>query len=274
MPKTGFTNCPECGAEVSKDKLAKHIRKVHPKKASDHGVTGPKRSKTAKALSARKVDRLEFQRAKEQKKTAGIITVVAIIVVAVIVVGYYRDSIIPHKHNPVAVIETSLGTIRIELFKDKVPNTVANFEAYANAKFYDGLIFHRIANLDSTAPNTHIIQGGGVDSSMNAKTALYPAINLEIDSSLTHVDGAIAMARTTDINSATSQFYICDGPAHFLDDSTVQSQGQGSRGYAVFGQVTSGMDIVRALGKLQTDTENGYSNVPVDKPIIQHVTIE
>jgi|GEM_PF-1492610 len=274
MPKKGFKNCPECGAEVSKDKLAKHIRKVHPKKASDHGVIEPKRSKTAKALSARKVERLEFQRAKEQKKTMRIVAVVAIVIVAVIVVGYYRDSIIPHKHNPVAVIETSLGTIKIELYKDKVPNTVDNFEKYANAHFYDGLIFHRIANLDATAPSTHIVQGGGFDASMTAKTALYPAIDLEIDPTLTHVDGAVAMARTTEVNSATSQFYICDGPQHFLDDSVRQSQSS-ERGYAVFGQVTSGWDVLHAIANHPVETQGSNQNVPVDpKPTIDKVTIE
>jgi len=274
MAKTGFTNCPECGAEVSKDKLTKHLRKVHPKKASDHGVIEPKRSKTAKVLSARKVERLEFQKSKDRQKTVGIVAVVAIIIVAVIVVGYYRDSIIPKKHNPVAVIETSLGTIKIELYKDKVPNTVDNFEKYTKARFYDGLIFHRIANLDASRPSSHIVQGGGFDKDLTAKTALYPAIELEIDNSLTHVDGAIAMARTDDPNSATSQFYLCDGEQHFLDDATRQSQ-SGSRGYAVFGQVTSGWDVLHSIANHQVATEKGYENVPIDpKPTIIQVTIE
>jgi peptidyl-prolyl cis-trans isomerase A (cyclophilin A) len=274
MSKKGFTICPECGAEVSKDKLTKHIRKVHPKEASDHGVIEPRRSKTAKILSARKVERLEFQRSKERKKTATIVAVVAIVVVAVIVVGYYRDSFIPKKHQPVAVIETSLGTIKIKLYKDKVPNTVDNFEKYSKAHFYDGLIFHRIANLDSSRPTSHIVQGGGFDASLSAKTALYPPIDLEIDNSLTHVNGAVAMARTDDVNSATSQFYICDGEQHFLDDATRQSQ-SGSRGYAVFGQVTSGWDVLHSIANHPVSTQGGYENVPNDpKPTIISVTIE
>jgi cyclophilin family peptidyl-prolyl cis-trans isomerase len=274
MPKKGFTNCPECGAEVSKDKLTKHIRKVHPKQASDHGVIEPKRSKTAKFMSARKVERLEFQRAKEQKKNVTIVAVVALVIVAVIVVGYYRDTIIPKKHEPVAVIKTSLGTIKIKLYKDKVPNTVDNFEKYAKARFYNGLIFHRIANLDASRPTTHIVQGGGFDADLNSKTALYSPIELEIDDSLTHVDGAVAMARTDDPNSATSQFYICDGEQHFLDDATRQSQ-SGSRGYAVFGQVTSGWDVLRAIANHPVSTQGGNENVPNDpKPTIEQVTIE
>jgi len=272
MPKQGFTTCPECGCEVSKGKLARHIRKAHPKKTTQHGVIEPKGRK-AKTLSPRKQILLEFQKEKETRKNVAIVIAVVVIIVLAGAIYYYKDSLIPKEKNPTVVMETSKGTIKFVLYKDKVPNTAKNFERYVEANFYEGLIFHRVANLDASRPNTHIVQGGGFEPGMKQKAALYSPIELEIDNGLTHVDGAVAMARTDDINSATSQFYFCDGEQHFLDDAERQSNDQG-RGYAVFGKVTSGMDVVRAIAKVPVQDDGGYQNVPVDPITIENVYIE
>ena len=116
--------------------------------------------------------------------------------------------------------------------------------------FYDGLIFHRVID-------GFMIQGGAFTPDMTQRTATYPPIDLEINPNLRHIDGAISMARTSDPNSATSQFFICDGPQPSLDDS-----------YAVFGQVVSGMDIVRAISAVSTTTSGGHADVPASDVII------
>jgi cyclophilin family peptidyl-prolyl cis-trans isomerase len=163
--------------------------------------------------------------------------------------------------NPIAYINTSKGTIVIDLYEDKTPNTVENFINYANDNFYNGLVFHRVANLDSNNPDDHIIQGGGFYPDGTKKETNNP-IDLEIHPDARHVDGAIAMARTNDPNSATSQFYICDGPQSFLDDN-----------YAVFGITVEGLDVVREIASVSTTTKDGMSNWPVDDVIINSITV-
>jgi len=165
--------------------------------------------------------------------------------------------------NPIAVIDTSKGTIRVELYSDKVPNTCENFIKLANDGFYSGLVFHRVANLITGEPETHIIQGGGFDDDGNHKESPYGPIDLEIHPDVRHVDGAIAMARTTDPNSATSQFYICDGEHSFLNDN-----------YAAFGVVVEGMSVVRAIALEDTTTKYGMQNWPIENIIINSITIE
>lgn len=157
--------------------------------------------------------------------------------------------------DTVVQIETNKGTIKIGLYDDTVPATVNNFIKYVNDSFYDGLIFHRVIN-------DFMIQGGSFYPNLTQKMPTYPPINLEINPELIHVDGAVAMARTSDLNSATSQFYICDGAQPHLDGN-----------YAVFGQVIEGMDVVRSIASVQTHTENGMENVPVEDVIIISVTI-
>ena len=189
---------------------------------------------------------------------------ILIIVIVVTAVAYYfvtsgetgGDDTVGQAGNPIAVINTSMGIIKVELYEDKVPNTVENFIKYVNDGFYSGLVFHRMTNLNPSAPETHIVQGGGFDGNGNYQEPTYAAINLEIATDLNHVDGAVAMARTNDPNSATSQFYICDGPQHDLDDEFRQTN-YGSRGYAVFGQVVEeeSMDVVRAICSLDTITK-------------------
>lgn len=156
--------------------------------------------------------------------------------------------------NPLAFINTSQGMITVGLYEDKVPNTVQNFINYANDDFYDGLVFHRVID-------DFMIQGGGFYPDGTKKDTDDP-INLEIDKSIRHVDGAIAMARTNDPNSATSQFYICDGPQSFLDDD-----------YAVFGVTIDGLDVVRTIASVNTTTKHNMQNWPADDVMINSITI-
>lgn len=272
MARKGYTDCPECGCEVRSDRLEKHIRNVHPKKAKDHGVS-KKKAKKAKGLSAKRQELLETRKRRENLRRTVLITVVIIVISAIIVLAYFWGALFPPKGNPVAVMETSMGTIRFELYEEEVPNTVENFKKYVRANFYKGLIFHRVANLDAANPSSHVVQTGGFNPGMVRKEPIYPEIPLEIDDDLTHVDGAVAMARTPEPDTASSQFYICDGLHHFLDDAERQASGEG-RGYAVFGQVISGMSVVRAIGKVPVGTVSGYENVPNDDITIKKLYLE
>jgi cyclophilin family peptidyl-prolyl cis-trans isomerase/uncharacterized C2H2 Zn-finger protein len=188
------------------------------------------------------------------KKMAAFVIVVIIVLASMtfLTYSYYSsgqegydgdlDPLNPDNGTP----STGGKTIIFELKEADAPNTCANFKAYVNDRFFDGLIFHRVID-------GFMIQGGGFLPGMTEKPATYPPINLEISPNLRHIDGAVAMARTNDPNSATCQFYICDGPQDFLNDQ-----------YAVFGQVTSGMDHVRAISALSTATVGGHENVPVN----------
>jgi cyclophilin family peptidyl-prolyl cis-trans isomerase len=152
--------------------------------------------------------------------------------------------------NRVAVLDTSQGTIKFELYEDKAPITTANFIKLAERGFYDGLIFHRVID-------NFVIQTG--DPLGNGTGGSGETINLEINKSLTHSDGAVGMARSSKPNSASSQFYICDGPQHGLDGN-----------YAVFGQVVEGMDVVRAIAAVAT----GASDKPLQDVVMTGVTIQ
>ena len=161
--------------------------------------------------------------------------------------------------NSIAIIDTSMGTIKVELYEDKVPNTCENFIKLADDNFYENLVFHRVID-------EFMIQGGGFYANGTRKESPYGTIDLEIHPDVRHVDGAMAMARTPDPNSATSQFYICDGPQSSLDDN-----------YAAFGIVIDGMDVVRAIALLDpehTTTKDGMQNWPIDDVIINSITIE
>jgi len=160
------------------------------------------------------------------------------------------------RNNPIAIIETTMGTIKIELYKDLVLNTVDNFIKLTKDSFYDGLVFHRVIN-------DFVIQGGGYYPNGTGKESPYGPIDLEIHPNARHVDGAIGMARTSDPNSATSQFYICDGPQPYLDDN-----------YAVFGIVSAGsMHVVRAIAAVETTTKYGMQDWPVNDVIINSLSI-
>jgi peptidyl-prolyl cis-trans isomerase A (cyclophilin A) len=153
--------------------------------------------------------------------------------------------------NPTVVISTSLGDIAVELNADKAPLSVSNFLAYVDAKFYDGTIFHRVI------PN-FMIQGGGFGPDMRQKPTRAPVKN-EAGNGLANSRGTIAMARTMVVDSATAQFFINHADNAFLNQRDTSPQGFG---YAVFGKVTDGMDVVDKIAKVPTGNSGGHQNVP------------
>ena len=161
-----------------------------------------------------------------------------------------------------ATIETSMGTITVTLDAEKAPETVANFVEYACEGFYDGTIFHRIID-------GFMIQGGGFTKEMNQKETRAPIRN-EAMNGLKNVRGTIAMARTMVVDSATSQFFINLVDNGFLDFTSPTPQGFG---YAVFGAVTDGLDVVDAIAKVKTGFAGPHQNVPETPVVIRKVTI-
>ena len=161
-----------------------------------------------------------------------------------------------------ATIETSMGTISLELDEGKAPETVRNFCAYAQAGHYDGTIFHRVID-------GFMIQGGGFTKDMNQKPTGEPIRN-EAMNGLRNLRGTIAMARTMVVDSATSQFFINLVDNDFLDFSSPTPQGFG---YAVFGKVTDGMDVVDRIAKVRTGSVGPHQNVPEDPIVIKKVTL-
>ena len=152
------------------------------------------------------------------------------------------------------VLETSMGNIEIELNRAKAPVTVENFVTYVKSSQYDGTVFHRVIK-------SFMIQGGGFTAAGSEKPVRAP-IKLESNNGLKNTQGAIAMARTNNPNSATSQFFISTVDNSFLDYTP------NNPGYAVFGKVTSGMDVVKKIEAVQTSSHGNYDDWPV-----QDVTI-
>jgi peptidyl-prolyl cis-trans isomerase B (cyclophilin B) len=168
-----------------------------------------------------------------------------------------------HSGDKVMVeMHTSKGLITLELDAEKAPVTVANFIEYVKSGHFDGTIFHRVI------PG-FVIQGGGLESGMKEKPTQAPIEN-EADNGLKNVTGSICMARTNDPHSATSQFFINLKDNQFLDHSEKSPQGWG---YAVFGQVTDGMDVVEAIAAVQTGNAGGHQDVPVEDIVVEKVTI-
>jgi cyclophilin family peptidyl-prolyl cis-trans isomerase len=157
--------------------------------------------------------------------------------------------------GPVVEITTSLGVIRVALDAEKAPISVDNFLKYVRAGFYDGTVFHRVM------PN-FMIQGGGMTPDLKEKPNR-PAIRNEAKNGLRNSRGTIAMARLNDPNSATSQFFINVKDNHRLDF------GIGGAGYAVFGAVVAGMDVVDKIVGVPTTSKSGYDNVPVTAVLIK-----
>lgn len=158
------------------------------------------------------------------------------------------------------VIATSMGDITAELWPDKSPLTVSNFFQYVDAGFYDGLIFHRVM------PG-FMIQGGGFTPDMNQKGTRPPVKN-EACADVANKRGTLAMARTSMIDSATSQFFINLVDNGFLNHKARTPQGFG---YCVFGKVTAGMEVVDAIAKVPTGTSGGHENVPTTPVVIKSV---
>ena len=157
--------------------------------------------------------------------------------------------------NPVVVLDTSLGKIKIELFPDKAPVTVKNFLRYVDEKHYDGTIFHRVIP-------TFMIQGGGFAPGMTEKKTHEPIKN-EAGNGLSNVRGTIAMARLPDPDTATAQFFIN------VKDNTRLDRSGANAGYAVFGKVIDGMDVVNKIKDVQTADRDGHENVPVQDVVIK-----
>jgi cyclophilin family peptidyl-prolyl cis-trans isomerase len=166
--------------------------------------------------------------------------------------------------NPVVVMETSMGTIKIELFQDKAPITVKNFLSYVENKHYDGMIFHRVI------PG-FMIQGGGFKPGMQKGRTNGP-IKSESGNGESNARGTIAMARLPgQANSASDQFFInVVDNAQSLDKAHCQD----GVGYAVFGKVTEGMDVVDKIKAVRTGQKAGYGDVPVEDVIIKSVKVE
>ncbi len=160
------------------------------------------------------------------------------------------------------IIRTTYGDITLELDADKAPATVENFLAYAREGFYDGTIFHRVID-------NFMIQGGGMDADMRQKKTKAPIQN-EADNGLKNDFGTIAMARTNDPHSATAQFFINVRDNDFLNHSGKNAQGWG---YAVFGQVTEGSEVLDKIRGVKTTSRGGHQDVPVDPVIIESVEV-
>lgn len=161
------------------------------------------------------------------------------------------------------IIKTSLGDINLELNNEKAPITVENFKSIAESGYYEGTIFHRVIN-------GFMIQGGGLNADMSNKSSGTSPIQNEANNGLSNDRGTIAMARTMDPHSATSQFFINHKDNGFLNHTGETSQGWG---YAVFGVVTDGMDVVDQIAEVATGSSGAYQDVPEEVITIESVVI-
>ena len=164
--------------------------------------------------------------------------------------------------NPKVLMETSKGDITIELFENEAPRTVKNFLSYASEGFYNNLIFHRVIK-------DFMIQGGGMDSEMRQKDPK-PPIKNEARRGLGNNRGTLAMARTNIIDSATAQFFINVKDNDFLNHTDNTARGFG---YAVFGEVIKGMDVVDSIARVKTGNFNGFQDVPKEPIFIKNVSL-
>ena len=165
--------------------------------------------------------------------------------------------------NPVVIMDTNKGVIKIELWADKAPITVENFLRYTDNGFFDGLIFHRVI------PG-FMVQGGGFSPDMVQKST-YDAIKNEARSDVPNTRGTLAMARTNVVDSATSQFFINHADNGNLNHTSETASGFG---YAVFGTVTEGMDVVDEIARVATGSVRGMQNVPLEAVVINSVKRE
>jgi parallel beta-helix repeat protein len=157
---------------------------------------------------------------------------------------------------PIAIMNTTLGMMTFELFTDKMPITSDNFIRLANDRFFENIVFHRVIN-------DFVIQGGGFYANGTNKRSPFGTIKLETHPDILHIDGAISMARTFMPNSATSQFFVCDGASPHLDGN-----------YAAFGVIIDGIEVLREIAEVETTTKYGLDDWPINDVIINSVTIE
>ena len=177
----------------------------------------------------------------------------------IFLLSFLSTTILAEK-NAQFVINTSKGNIVIETYPEKAPITVKNFESYVNKGFYNGTIFHRVID-------GFMIQGGGFTKDMTQKSTDAPIKN-EADNGLKNVKYSIAMARTQDPDSASSQFFINVNDNNFLD-----FPGQDGAGYCVFGKVIEGQDVVNKISKHPTGSANGHQDVPNEQIIIEEASV-
>ncbi|MEC8908772.1 MAG: peptidylprolyl isomerase [Pseudomonadota bacterium] len=160
------------------------------------------------------------------------------------------------------LLKTNFGDIKVELNHEKAPKTAANFEQYVKDGFYDGVIFHRVID-------GFMIQGGGMEPGMKEKATREPIEN-EADNGLKNEVGTLAMARTMDPHSASAQFFINVADNAFLNHTSKDMQGWG---YAVFGKVTEGMDVVNRIKGVSTTMAMGHQDVPAEDVIIEKAEV-
>jgi peptidyl-prolyl cis-trans isomerase A (cyclophilin A) len=169
----------------------------------------------------------------------------------------------PSAANPQVVVDTSLGSFTIELFHDTSPVSVDNFLQYVHDGFYSGTIFHRVVA-------GYVVQGGGYTADLTEKPTR-PPIQNEATNGLTNQRGTVAMARTRMVRSATSQFFVNVADNRRLDHTGYAPD---DFGYAVFGRVIEGMDVVDQISRVRTTIKDGMENVPVDPVIIKGITVK
>lgn len=160
------------------------------------------------------------------------------------------------------LLKTNMGEITIELNHEKAPKTAANFEQYVKEGFYDGVIFHRVID-------GFMVQGGGMEPGMKQKQTR-DQIENEADNGLKNEVGTLAMARTMDPHSASAQFFINVADNEFLNHTGKNSQGWG---YAVFGKIVDGMDVVNRIKSVKTGSKMGHQDVPVEDVIIEKAEV-
>jgi cyclophilin family peptidyl-prolyl cis-trans isomerase len=187
----------------------------------------------------------------------------ALVGILLLGIGVPRPAAAAGKGNPMVVLSTTLGDIKVELYPDKAPVTVKNFLDYVKAGYYDGTVFHRVI------PN-FMVQGGGLTADMTDKReGQKPPIKNESDNGLKNDTGTLAMARTSAPDSATSQFFINVKDNGFLNRESAPDK----VGYAVFGKVVDGMDVVNKIVGVKTTTKGPYQNVPVDAVTIKSAKV-
>lgn len=240
-----------------------------------HKRKGSKRSRRSSSHSKR---REELKRKEENKRfgialaIGGIMVIAGVIAIYAAWEVYFNDDDNPDPNGGdggdggdgklYADIVTSKGKIVVELNEDAAPITVENFKKYANDGFYDGLIFHRVIK-------DFMVQGGGFYPDMTPKSPTYgPIKNEALTAGLANVKYTIAMARTNEADSATSQFFI-----NTVDNDFLNPGGNSEAGYCVFGKVTEGFGVVDNIEIVPTTTEGSYSDVPVSDVTITTVTI-